>query len=73
MINPYVGCPNGCKYCYASFMKRFTGHSEEWGTFIDIKRCSNPISKKRLKGNTGDETSIMLYLILLILCGRKNS
>ena len=48
VINPYVGCPHGCKYCYASFMKRFTGHSEAWGTFIDIKRCSSPISKKRL-------------------------
>lgn len=52
VINPYVGCPHGCKYCYASFMKRFTGHSEEWGTFIDIKRCSKPINKKRLKGKT---------------------
>ena len=52
VINPYVGCPHGCKYCYASFMKRFTGHSEAWGTFIDIKRCSSPISKKRLKGKT---------------------
>lgn len=52
VINPYVGCPHGCKYCYASFMKRFTGHSEEWGTFIDIKRCSKTISKKKLKGKT---------------------
>ena len=52
VINPYVGCPNGCKYCYASFMKRFTGHNEEWGTFIDIKRCSKAISKRKLKGKT---------------------
>ena len=36
-INPYVGCTHACKYCYASFMKRFTGHSEPWGTFLDIK------------------------------------
>lgn len=37
-VNPYVGCPHGCKYCYASFMKRFTGHTGEWGTFLDVKK-----------------------------------
>lgn len=36
-VNPYVGCTHGCKYCYASFMKRFTGHTEDWGTFLDVK------------------------------------
>ena len=36
-INPYVGCPFGCEYCYATFMKRFTGHKEDWGMFLDIK------------------------------------
>jgi DNA repair photolyase len=36
-INPYVGCEHGCIYCYATFMKRFTGHKEEWGTFVDAK------------------------------------
>lgn len=35
--NPYVGCTHACRYCYASFMKRFTGHSEPWGTFLDVK------------------------------------
>lgn len=52
VINPYVGCPHGCKYCYACFMKRFTKHDEEWGTFIDIKHCSKPISKKKLEKKT---------------------
>ena len=35
--NPYVGCTHACKYCYASFMKRFTGHTEAWGAFLDVK------------------------------------
>ena len=43
---------HACKYCYASFMKRFTGHTEEWGTFLDIKRCDKPISAKKLTGKT---------------------
>lgn len=36
-VNPYIGCMHGCKYCYASFMKRFTNHPEQWGTFVDVK------------------------------------
>lgn len=36
-VNPYIGCTHGCKYCYASFMKRFTNHPEPWGEFLDIK------------------------------------
>lgn len=36
-LNPYVGCGHGCKCCYACFMKRFTGHAEPWGEFIDVK------------------------------------
>lgn len=48
VINPYIGCPHACRYCYARFMKRFTGHTEEWGSFIDIKRCDKPIDTKKL-------------------------
>lgn len=49
VINPYIGCPHGCKYCYARFMKRFTGHQEEWGSFLDIKRCSKKININKIK------------------------
>lgn len=36
-VNPYVGCPHACQYCYANFMKRFTNHPEPWGDFLDVK------------------------------------
>ena len=36
-LNPYVGCQHACVYCYAKFMKRFTGHREAWGEFVDVK------------------------------------
>jgi len=36
-VNPYTGCVHKCAYCYARFMKRFTGHQEPWGEFVDVK------------------------------------
>lgn len=36
-INPYVGCQHACSYCYARFMRRFAGHREPWGKFVDVK------------------------------------
>ena len=37
-VNPYTGCQVGCAYCYAAlFMRRYSGHSEPWGDFVDVK------------------------------------
>lgn len=52
VINPYVGCTNACKYCYASFMKRFTNHNEPWGEFLDIKIQDVPLNTKKLSGKS---------------------
>ena len=49
-VNPYVGCTHACKYCYASFMKRFTGHKEEWGTFLDVKHWPAIENPKKYAG-----------------------
>jgi DNA repair photolyase len=48
-INPYTGCSHGCRYCYASFMKRFTNHTEPWGNFVDVKINAPYILRNQLK------------------------
>jgi len=50
-INPYIGCGHGCVYCYARFIKRFTGHTEEWGTFVDARINIADVLKKQLKSS----------------------
>lgn len=49
VINAYTGCVHGCVYCYARFMKRFTGHTEPWGTFLDAKVNAPEVLKKQLE------------------------
>lgn len=51
-INPYIGCPFGCKYCYATFMKRFTNHKEDWGRFLDVKMWDKIKTPEKYKGQT---------------------
>lgn len=48
-VNPYIGCSHGCRYCYATFMKRFAGHREAWGAFLDVKLNAPDILKRQLK------------------------
>ncbi len=52
VVNPYTGCTHNCRYCYASFMKRFTGHNEEWGTFLDVKEYVSDKLPKSLSEKT---------------------
>ncbi len=49
-VNPYTGCEHACKYCYASFMKRFTNHSEDWGAFLDIKEWDTMKNPQKYNG-----------------------
>ncbi len=48
-INPYVGCQFGCVYCYAQFMKNYTGHNEKWGDFVDVKINSAILLEREIK------------------------
>ncbi len=48
VINPYVGCQHACSYCYARFMKRFSGHKEPWGQFVDAKINAVELLRKEI-------------------------
>jgi len=48
-LNPYVGCSHSCRYCYAAFMRRFTGHKEKWGEFVDIKVNASELLAREIK------------------------
>jgi DNA repair photolyase len=39
VINPYLGCAHGCRYCYAVFMRKYSRHhgAAAWGTFVEVK------------------------------------
>ncbi len=52
VINSYVGCPNGCMYCYASFMKNLSKHNEEWGEFLDVKLSNYKLKSISIKNKT---------------------
>jgi len=48
-LNPYTGCQINCKYCYARlFMKRYSGHKEAWGDFVDVKINAPEVLQKQL-------------------------
>jgi DNA repair photolyase len=53
VINPYRGCTHACVYCYARFMKRFTGHTEPWGEFLDAKINAPEVLKRQLERRGG--------------------
>lgn len=48
-VNPYIGCEHGCTYCYARFMKRYSGHEEKWGEFVDVKINAAHLLQREIK------------------------
>jgi DNA repair photolyase len=48
-INTYGGCAHACSYCYARFMKRFSGHQEPWGQYVDVKINAPDLLQKEVK------------------------
>jgi DNA repair photolyase len=48
-LNPYTGCEVNCVYCYAAlFMRRYSGHAEPWGGFVDVKVNAPELLRRQL-------------------------
>ena len=54
-VNCYTGCQLNCRYCYAAlFMRRYSGHSEPWGAFVDVKvNAPEVLAKQVIKAKKG--------------------
>jgi DNA repair photolyase len=49
-VNCYTGCGHACRYCYAAlFMRRYSGHVEPWGEFVDVKVNAPEVLKKQIQ------------------------
>jgi DNA repair photolyase len=48
-VNAYTGCQVNCRYCYARlFMRRYSGHNEPWGSFVDVKVNAPDLLRKQV-------------------------
>jgi DNA repair photolyase len=57
VINPYLGCSHGCRYCYAVFMRKYSRHHPRapWGSFVEVKInlvevLRSELQRKRARG-----------------------
>lgn len=51
VINPYLGCGHGCRYCYAVFMRHYSRQhqSAPWGSFVEVKVNIAQVLRAELK------------------------
>ncbi|MGB0879233.1 MAG: SPL family radical SAM protein [Polaribacter sp.] len=50
VINPYTGCQFACMYCFASFMGRFVGETNNnWGNYVYVKTNAIELMEKDIK------------------------
>ena len=50
VINPYTGCQFACMYCFASFMGRFVGETNNnWGNYVYAKTNAIELMEKDIK------------------------
>ncbi|MGE0033874.1 radical SAM protein [Pseudothermotoga sp.] len=48
VVNPYIGCGHGCKYCYAQFIGPFKNTSGVWGRDVFVKINAPEVFEREL-------------------------
>jgi DNA repair photolyase len=48
VVNPYIGCGHGCKYCYAQFIGPFKNKAGVWGRDVFVKTNVPEIFEREL-------------------------
>ncbi|WP_448536393.1 radical SAM protein [Pseudothermotoga sp.] len=48
VVNPYIGCGHGCKYCYAQFIGPFKNKAGVWGRDVFVKTNAPEIFEREL-------------------------
>lgn len=49
VVNPYVGCAHGCRYCYVPSMPWMAARQEEWGSYVEVKTNAAEVLARQLR------------------------
>lgn len=52
VINPYTGCPAGCKYCTKGYNRKYVKNNEPYGSYLDVNICNKVLNAERLTGKS---------------------
>jgi DNA repair photolyase len=60
VINPYLGCSHGCRYCYAVFMRKYSHHPHSpWGSFVEAKTNIAEVLNSELQRKRRPEIALL--------------
>lgn len=61
VINPYLGCGHGCRYCYAVFMTKYSRHhaGAAWGSFVEAKTNIAAVLRDELRRKRKTATAML--------------
>ncbi|MBU1908764.1 MAG: radical SAM protein [Verrucomicrobia bacterium] len=61
VINPYLGCGHGCRYCYAVFMTKYSRHHvrSAWGQFVEVKTNIAAVLRDELRRKRKTGTAML--------------